>query len=91
MWAVAIVRASEKGGIYTGSKPTLEWRIDQSFGLHRLRIDAMRSYIEMMEPELKGTPLSHIRNHWKAQSRNLKQARLVKAAEQEVSDTFRCK
>jgi hypothetical protein len=47
-----------------------EWQVVPALGTHKTRIEAMRHYVNNMEPDMPpDAPDSHIRRHWKSISR----------------------
>jgi hypothetical protein len=70
MYAIAKAKPIQRAHIYDGGETITEWQVVPALGTHKTRIEAMRHYVNDMEPDMPpDAPDSHIRRHWKSMRR----------------------
>ncbi len=69
-WEIWRKEPYKRGSIEDGTQPVMCWRQQSHWGVHPTRLDAMRRYVEEMDPGFKGAPDALIREQWKRWARS---------------------
>jgi hypothetical protein len=69
-WEIWRKEPYDQSHLETGRQSVMCWRQQSYWGVHPTRLDAMRRYVEEVDPNLKGAPAALIREQWKRWARS---------------------
>lgn len=69
-WRIETQKPLIRGSLADGTAPVMHWVPAPYFGQHHRRLDAMRAYVQEMDPGYRGAPARIIRGQWRAWARS---------------------